>query len=207
VEFVSPVVTSCSLIVPVGAGTTVSVFPAEAVTIPVICTPVSIEIPVEDIAVNVALVAPCGTTTVAGTVTAELALDSVTVVPDAGAGVVKITVPVELCPEMTAEGLKYTSLKSGAGGVIVSITCCEDVPRVAVIVAICCVLTGSVVTTNPALVLPCGTVTVIPGCARFVSLCSVTVAPGAGAGFTSVTVPSTEFPPTIDVAARVTLIS
>src|SRR5207245_7706789 len=46
--------------------------------------------------VNVTLVAPTGTVTLAGTVAAELLLDSATCAPPAGAGPSSVTVPVEL---------------------------------------------------------------------------------------------------------------
>jgi hypothetical protein len=54
------------------------------------------------LAVNAALVAPAGTVTLAGTLTrVVLLLDSVTTAPPAGAGVPRITVPVEGLPPMT----------------------------------------------------------------------------------------------------------
>src|SRR3989442_12673421 len=45
------------------------------------------------VTVNVALVAPAGTVTLAGTVAAELLLDSVTCAPPAGAGPARAPVP------------------------------------------------------------------------------------------------------------------
>src|SRR2546426_12389680 len=48
------------------------------------------------VTVNVTLVAPTGTVTLAGTVAAELLLDSVTCAPPSGAGPFSVTVPVEL---------------------------------------------------------------------------------------------------------------
>src|SRR2546426_5332657 len=54
--------------------------------------------------VNVALVAPAGTVTLAGTVAAELLLDSATCAPPAGAGPSSVAVPVELLPPVTVVG-------------------------------------------------------------------------------------------------------
>src|SRR3989449_11745402 len=56
------------------------------------------------VTVNVTLVAPTGTVTLAGTVAAELLLDSVTCAPPAGAGPFSVTVPVELPAEALAPG-------------------------------------------------------------------------------------------------------
>src|SRR2546425_3469883 len=55
--------------------------------------------------VNVTLVAPAGTVTLAGTVAAVLSLDSVTCAPPAGAGPSSVAVPVELLPPVTVVGL------------------------------------------------------------------------------------------------------
>src|SRR5438132_14009143 len=56
------------------------------------------------VTVNVTLVAPTGTVTLAGTVAAELLLDSATCAPPAGAGPSSVTVPVELLPPVTVVG-------------------------------------------------------------------------------------------------------
>ena len=56
------------------------------------------------VTVNVALVAPTGTVTLAGTVAAVLSLDSVTCAPPAGAGPSSVAVPVELLPPVTVVG-------------------------------------------------------------------------------------------------------
>lgn len=66
--------------------------------------------------VNVALVAPAGTLTLEGTLTAVLLLDSVTCAPPAGAGPLNITIPVEDCaPPTTLVGFNVNPLRMASG--------------------------------------------------------------------------------------------
>ncbi len=59
--------------------------------------------------VNVALLAPAATVTLAGTVaTAVLLLESVTTAPPEGAAALKLTVPVEEFPPTTEVGFRVT---------------------------------------------------------------------------------------------------
>src|SRR5436305_11989309 len=59
--------------------------------------------------VKVALVAPAGTVTLAGTVlTAVLLLASVTTIPPLGAGPLRVTVPWDVFPPVTLAGLRLT---------------------------------------------------------------------------------------------------
>src|SRR2546425_1235013 len=67
------------------------------------------------VTVNVTLVAPTGTVTLAGTVAAELLLDSVTCAPPAGAGPPSGTVPVAVLPPMTLGGLTASGERPGGG--------------------------------------------------------------------------------------------
>ena len=73
---------------------------------------------------KVALLAPAGTVTLAGTLAAPLLLESMTCAPPAGAGPLNVTVPVENCaPPITLEGLSVNEerVDEGAGvGVTVS---------------------------------------------------------------------------------------
>ena len=73
------------------------------------------------VTVNVAVLAPADTGTLAGTVAAAgLLLNNVTVAPPVGAGPLKVTVAVEFDTlPITAVGLKVRDV--GAGGVTVSV--------------------------------------------------------------------------------------
>jgi len=67
--------------------------------------------------VKVALLVPAGTITLKGTLAAPLLLESMTCAPPAGAGPVKVTVPVENCtPPITLEGLSVNEDRVGSGG-------------------------------------------------------------------------------------------
>ena len=63
--------------------------------------------------VNDALVPPAATVTLPGTAAAVLLSVNVTIAPPVGAGPVRVTVPVELLPPMTAVGFKATDRTTG----------------------------------------------------------------------------------------------
>jgi hypothetical protein len=69
--------------------------------------------------VNVAVSAPPGTVTLLGTVAAAWSLDRVTTAPPAGAGLLRVTVPVEGLPPTNAAGLSDTD--ESVGGLIVRV--------------------------------------------------------------------------------------
>src|SRR3989441_5107387 len=71
------------------------------------------------VTVNVTLVAPTGTVTLAGTVAAVLSLDSVTCAPPAGAGPSSVAVPVELLPPVTVVGFTPSEGRGAGCGVTV----------------------------------------------------------------------------------------
>jgi hypothetical protein len=64
---------------------------------------------------NVALVAPAGTSTVAGT-NAEAAPDSCTLMPPAGAGPSRFTVPVADAPAVTVAGVSESAVTNRVTG-------------------------------------------------------------------------------------------
>jgi len=66
---------------------------------------------------NVALVAPAGTVTLAGTVAAAvLSLERETTAPPVRAGPLSVTLPVEGDPPLTLVGLSVTDVRVGPGG-------------------------------------------------------------------------------------------
>jgi hypothetical protein len=69
------------------------------------------------VTLNVALVAPAGTVTLAGTVTAALLLESVTCAPPAAAGPLRVTVPVAAAPPVTLAGLTFSAETTGGSTV------------------------------------------------------------------------------------------
>jgi hypothetical protein len=72
--------------------------------------------------VNVAVVAPAATVTLAGSCAAAvLLLDRVTTAPVAGAGPVNVTVPVDEVPPITVLGLKLTEVNVAAVTVRVAV--------------------------------------------------------------------------------------
>jgi hypothetical protein len=70
------------------------------------------------VTVNVWLVAPAATVTLAGTrAAAVLLLESATIAPPAGAAALSVTVPVEDCtPPTTLVGFSVSDERVGAGG-------------------------------------------------------------------------------------------
>ncbi len=70
------------------------------------------------VTVNVAVVFPAVTLTVAGTVADELLLDSATEIPPAGAAELRVTVPVEELPPLTLVGFSDTALSVTAGAIV-----------------------------------------------------------------------------------------
>jgi len=71
----------------------------------------------EVLTLKVALVAPAGTITLEGTLAAPLLLESATCAPPAGAGPLRVTVPVEDCrPPTTLVGFSESDVRVGGGG-------------------------------------------------------------------------------------------
>ena len=85
---------------------------------------------IEVFIVKLALVAPAGMVTVAGTPAALLLLDSATCAPPEGAAALSVTVPVEVCtPPTTLVGFSVSEVSVGSGaGVTVSEAVCVTPP-------------------------------------------------------------------------------
>jgi hypothetical protein len=148
--------------------------------------------------VNFALVAPEGTFTLAGTLTALELSERDTAVPPLGAGALKVTVPVAELPPDTLVGLTVIAEIDAVGAArftespVLRITPSSDALSSAVVLSV-----GNVVTTKVAEVAPPGTVTLLGTrvtSGREVSILIAT--PTAGAGPASVTVPVDDAPPT-----------
>jgi hypothetical protein len=145
--------------------------------------------------VNVAVVALGATVTLAGTVAADVALlVRVTTAPPAGAGLVRVRVPVDEFPPRTLVGFKVRDATAGAFRV--KPVACTEPLKLAVIVGEVVEPTAFVVTAKVAVVAFAATVTEEGTCAAALLLESATANPPTGAGPFRVTVPVEENPPT-----------
>lgn len=154
--------------------------------------------------VNVAVLAPSATFTLAGTVATDvLPLESATTTPPAVAGAVNVTVPVEDAPPTTERGLRLRLERVGLLEFTVKVTDLDTPPAVAVMTEelVPAVVPAWIV--NVALVAPPATVT-LSGTVAAVALpfVSDTTSPPAGAGAVKVTVPVLVEPSTTVVGLR-----
>src|SRR3954465_12322767 len=131
------------------------------------------------VTLKVALVAPAGMLTLAGTEAAPLLLESATCAPPAGAGPSSTTVPVTGLPPVMLAWLRLTA--ETLGGTTVSEALCVPPPNEPEMLTAVDVATALVVTLKLALVAPAGTVTLAGTAAAGLLLESVTCAPPAGA--------------------------
>jgi hypothetical protein len=91
-----------------------------AVTVPPSCAVIVADVVVltaEVPAVNVALVCPCGTTTLEGTLAAVLLLERKTPAPPEGAAMFRVTVPVDELPPATDAGFIVSPATDRVGAV------------------------------------------------------------------------------------------
>lgn len=198
VEEVPPITeTGFKLTVVRVAATTVNVVVRVVLKVPEIVGEVVVPTPLV-VTVKVADVALAGTVTLAGTLAAAvLLLDRVTTAPPAGAGPVKVAVPVEDVPPITDVGFTLMALRVGAVTVNVVV---RVLPRVAETVGEVFEATGLVVTVNVAEVAFAATVTLAGTCAAAVLLLDkLTTVPPEGAGPVIRTVPVEEVPPITEV--------
>lgn len=192
---VPPVTVADVSVTPVTEGTATMKEPVadSASSVAVIVTVVVIDTGVV-VTVNVAVLEPAATVTVAGTDAAELLPDSVTWTPPAGAFPVSVTVPVMLTPPTTTGALAATEERAGLEIVSVAVRA-VPVAATAEIVALVVAATGLVVTANVVDRAPAGTVTVEATVAEAELLESVMTAPPLGARPFRATVPFELAPP------------
>jgi hypothetical protein len=170
----------------------VRVVPRTAVIVTLVCEGTALVV-----IVNVVLVEPAATVTLAGTwAAAVLLLDTVTRAPPAGAAPFSVTVPVELLlPPTTVVGVRVIVDNVAAFTVSVAVRATPNVP---VITTDVFAATGVVVTVKVAVLAPAATVTLAGTVAAALLSDSVTTAPPVGALPFSVTVP-VEFAPPVTV--------
>jgi hypothetical protein len=133
-------------------------------------------------------------------------LVSVTTSPVGPAGLVSVTVPVDVSPPTTELGASATLATPAIS--TVSVVVCEEAPRVAVIVEVALDETERVVIVKVAVVCPESTVTDAGTVAAFVlELVKVTTTPPAPAALESVTVPVELTLPCTGFGAALTLLT
>src|SRR6267143_1605007 len=149
--------------------------------------------------VNVALLAPAATVTVAGTVAVDvLPLIRETTAPPVVAGPLSVTVPVEGDPPVTLVGFSVSEERVRAGGSTVSEAVLVTPAYDAEIVTGVDVVTALVLTVNVALLAPAATVTLAGTVAVAVLLLEREIAaPPLRAGPLSVTVPVEDCAPPV----------
>lgn len=152
--------------------------------------------------INVAVVAPAGTITVAGATSGSAAVND-TVAPTAGAAAVRVTVPVTFVPPTTVVAFNTMEASAASRAVTVSAADCADVPLSDA--AMVAVPIATPVTVNEALDAPAAIATVA-GTVTTAGLLldSEMLTPAAGAAVVIVTVPCPLAPADTVVAASTT---
>lgn len=151
------------------------------------------------------VVAPEGTTTVAGTEATPLSDFKFTVNPTDGAALEIVTVPFALLPPRTEEGETDTAVRTGA---VTPKVVFRVVPlKAALIVTVVLVDTGTVMTLKVAVLAPATTVTVEGTVADALSEVKLMVRPPVGATPFKVIDPEADNPPTTPPGLIVTEVS
>ena len=152
--------------------------------------------------VNVALIAPAGTTTTVGATTGSTAIRD-TLAPTAGAGAVNVTVPPRLFPPTTVVAFNTIEASAARRPVTVRAADCMLVPLSDA--AIVAVPADTPVTVNVALDAP-ATIATVAGTVATAGLLldSEMITPAAGAAVVIVTVPCPLAPADTVVAASAT---
>jgi len=155
-----------------------------------------------------ALVVPAGMVMLLDTLARLELLRNCTTTPPAGAGPLRVTVPVAVLPPQTEVGLIVSDWSVTLGeGLTVRVAVREMPPADAVIVTLVALETARVETVKVALVVPAGTVTVLGTVATLgLLLLRFTTNPPDGAGAVRVTVPVLLLPPTTLVGFRLRLL-
>jgi hypothetical protein len=148
------------------------------------------------VTVNIALVAPAATVTLAGTVAADALLERATTAPPLGAAPLSVTVPVDGDPPFTVAGFSATedSATAVAGSTVSNVVLVVPLYEAEMVTGVAAV-TALVVTVNVVLVAPAATVTLAGTVAADALLERATTAPPLGAAPLSVTVPVDDAPP------------
>ncbi len=153
--------------------------------------------------VNVPLVWPAGTTTVAGTAAPAPLLESNTLIPPNPGGLVSVTVPVAVRPPPTGEGLRLSEESAVAWRA--SVALCWPSPNPAVIVAVVAALTPAVWIVKVTISVPGGAMT-DAGTVTLASLeDSATDRPVHRGDVPSLSVPVADCPPRTEVGEIVSL--
>jgi hypothetical protein len=154
------------------------------------------------VTVKLAELSPAEIVTLFGTFTVARLLVSLMTNPPAGAGPLRPAVPVELLPPRTDEGFSET--ETNARGTSLTVAVSVVVPKVALIVTVCAVVTATDVRLNVAVVCPPATVTVGGTVTRGPLLEREITEPALGAGPLIVTDPTADAPPATVLGATLT---
>jgi hypothetical protein len=194
------------LAVPTGGGLRVRPAEAELAEVAVMVA-VTVDATAVVVTGNVPLDCPAAMVMLDGTVAAALLLERLTRMPPAGAGALRVTVPVEPEPLVTVDGARLTlpMFPVPTEGALMVRPAEAELAEVAVIVALTVEATVVVVTAKVPLVCPAAIVMLLGTVAAALLLERLTRMPPAGAASLRITVPVEPVPPVTAEGARPTL--